>query len=505
MRIFVDNYRVRIRTVRTSSGKYALQVVSKHQDKLTVHKHIGSYGTDDEKSILLLKAKAFIDSRDDIQHDLFEKQPLFSHLSDIKITQSQSLFLYRLLSRIYETLGLNIFTDKVVRDLIIARVYKPVSKRETIDILEDSFGKTYSLKTIYRHLKKAIDHGVKEKFQSALISFAKKGLNDSLHLVFYDVTTLAFDSHAKAGLKDFGYSKDHRFQDVQIVVGLVVNRDGFPLYFDVFNGKTFEGKTFITVVEKVKNILNNPNLVVVADAAMISHINIEELDKRHIGFIVGARLANLPSKLQIQISSNIQGSDLKTTIVKYLNHRLICQYLSSRAVKDRSDRDKQIEKAKNIILSPSRISSRFRFVKTMNGKYEVNDTLIEKSKLLEGIKGYLTNTDLDEAEVISRYHDLWRIEKAFRITKTDLEARPIFLRLDKTITCHLIIVFAGLAIARYLEIKTNMSIKRILKIAGKILTHKVIVKKTGETGFIETTIEDLKLRGQLEKLRVLGH
>jgi len=141
----------------------------------------------------------------------------------------------------------------------------------------------------------------------------------------------------------------------------------------------------------------------------------------------------------------------------------------------------------------------------MNGKYEVNDTLIEKSKLLEGIKGYLTNTDLDEAEVISRYHDLWRIEKAFRITKTDLEARPIFLRLDKTITCHLIIVFAGLAIARYLEIKTNMSIKRILKIAGKILTHKVIVKKTGETGFIETTIEDLKLRGQLEKLRVLGH
>jgi len=141
----------------------------------------------------------------------------------------------------------------------------------------------------------------------------------------------------------------------------------------------------------------------------------------------------------------------------------------------------------------------------MNGKYEVNDTLIEKSKLLEGIKGYLTNTDLDEAEVISRYHDLWRIEKAFRITKTDLEARPIFLRLDKTITCHLIIVFAELAIARYLEIKTNMSIKRILKIAGKILTHKVIVKKTGETGFIETTIEDLKLRGQLEKLRVLGH
>lgn len=496
---------MRIRTVKTSSGSFAIQVVSKRLGKLTIHKHIGSYKTDSEKSTLLLKAKVFIDTHDNIQTDLFEKQSIFSNLSDVKITQSQSLFLYRLLSRAYDTLGLNIFTDEVVRDLIVTRVYKPVSKRETIDILDDSFGKTYSLKTIYRHLRAAVDQGIKDQFQKALINFAKVGLKDSLHLVFYDVTTLAFDSHAKAGLKDFGYSKDHRFQDVQIVVGLVVNRDGFPLYFDVFNGKTFEGKTFISVVEKVKKLLNNPDLVVIADAAMISRINIEELDKRKVGFIVGARLANLPIKLQEQISGSVQGSDLKTTTVKYLGHRLICQYLTSRAAKDKSDREKQIEKAKIIISSPSRISSRFRFVQTVNGKYEVNSTLIEKAKRLEGIKGYLTNTNLTESTVIERYHDLWRIEKAFRITKTDLEARPIFLQLDKTITCHLIIVLAGLAIVKYLEIKTNMSIKRILKIAGKVLTHKVTVIKTGETKFIETTIEDPELCGQLEKLRVLGH
>lgn len=122
-------------------------------------------------------------------------------------------------------------------------------------------------------------------------------------------------------MKDFGFSKDHRFQDIQIIVGLVVNRDGFPLYFDVFNGKTFEGKTFISVVMKVKTLLENPDLVVIADAAMISRINIEELDKRNIGFIVGARLANVPVKLQEQISQNVLGQDLKTTAVSYLNHR----------------------------------------------------------------------------------------------------------------------------------------------------------------------------------------
>jgi len=337
------------------------------------------------------------------------------------------------------------------------------------------------------------------------INFAKVGLKDDLRLVFYDVTTLAFDSHAKVGLKDFGFSKDHRFQDVQVVVGLVVNRDGFPLYFDVFNGKTFEGKTFVSVVEKVKKLLDNPDLVVIADAAMISRINVEELDKRKVGFIVGARLANLPIKLQEQISSNLQGSDLKTTTVKYLGHRLICQYSSSRATKDRSDREKQIEKAKTIISSPSRISSRFRFIQTVNGKYEVNNILIEKAERLEGIKGYLTNTNLTESTVIERYHDLWRIEKAFRITKTDLEARPIFLRLDKTITCHLIIVFAGLAIVRYLEIKTNMSIKRILKIAGKVLTHEVTNSQTGEKAMIETTIIDEELKQKIALLNSLGH
>jgi transposase len=494
---------MRIRIVPTFKGKYTVQVVSKYLGRLTVHKHLGTFVTEIEKQNLIKKAKEYIKAQTG-QEELFSI-PQNLQLKNVVITQSRPLFLYRLLSRVYNLFGFDKYDDSLIRDLIVARVYQPVSKRETKEVISDSFGINYSLITIYRHLKKAIDHNLKDQFQESLINFAKLRLNDDLRLVFYDVTTLAFDSHAKAGLKDFGYSKDHRFQDVQVVVGLVVNRDGFPLYFDVFNGKTFEGKTFVSVVEKVKKLLNNPDLVVIADAAMISRINVEELDKRHVGFIVGARLANLPIKLQEQISDNVQGSDLKTTTVKYLGHRLICQYSISRASKDKSDREKQIEKAKIIISSPSRISSRFRFVQTVNGKYEVNNTLIEKAKRLEGIKGYLTNTNLTESTIIERYHDLWRIEKAFRITKTDLEARPIFLRLDKTITCHLIIVFAGLAIVRYLEIKTNMSIKRILKIAGKVLTHEVTNSQTGEKALIETTIIDEELKQKVELFNSLGH
>lgn len=495
---------MRIRTVKTKSGSFAIQVVSKHHGKLTVRKHIGSYKTEREKTPLIFAANLFIRDHDNIQQNLWDHEESFRP-TDVKITRSQPLFLYRLLSSIYDQLGLSCLDNDLIKDLILARIYQPVSKRETVDILTDAFGKQYSLKTVYRHLKNAIDQGVKEKFQKALITFAQEQLHDSLRLVFYDVTTLAFDSQAKKGLKDFGFSKDHRFHDVQIVVGLVVNYQGFPLYFDVFNGKTFEGKTFVSVVENIRTLLKNPDLIVIADAAMISRINVEELDKRGVGFIVGARLRNLPVELQDQISKEILGHDLKTTIVSYLNHRLICQYQSNRAGKDRSDREKQIEKANKVIAQPSQMHGRFRFVESVNGKYSLNNTLIEKAQKLEGIKGYLTNTKLDTETVIDRYHDLWRVEKSFRITKSDLEARPIFLQLDKTIICHLIVVFAGLAISRFLEIKTDMSIHQIVKVAQKVLTHKVTILQTGETGFVETTIEDPIICGQLEKLRVLEH
>lgn len=495
---------MKIRIVKTPSGKFGVQVVTRSGKNFILHKQIGSAQTDEEKQLLISQAQKYIHVHDP-QQNIFDDKGTFSTLEEIKITRSQPLFLYRLLRSVYNQLGLNVFDDPVIRDLIVARIYRPVSKMEIVDILEDSFGCRYSLKTVYRHLKKAIENNLQDRFQTALITFAKRSLNDSLRLVFYDVTTLAFDSQAKVGLKDFGFSKDHRFQDVQIIIGLVVNRDGFPLYFDIFKGSTFEGKTFVPVVEKIKKLLGSSHLTVIADAAMISRVNIEELHKKGIGFIVGARLGNVPKKLQEEISRGILGIDQKVTTVNYLNHRLVCQYVNSRAAKDRSDREKQIERAKAIISSPAKITGRFRFVETVNGRYEVNNELIEKAKMLEGIKSYLTNTDLDEQTIIDRYHDLWQIEKSFRITKSDLEARPIFHQLDATIASHLIIVFAGLAISRYLEIKTGMSLRRILKITQKVLTHKVVIPKTGQSALIETKIEDPILCGQLEKLKSLEY
>lgn len=494
---------MRTRIVPTGSGKKAVQVVSKRYGRLTVHKHIGTFGSQEEKLQLLGKAQSFI-AETTGQVSLLDVLSTFRP-SEIKITENRPLFLYQLLSSIYDKLGFGKCSDLLIKDLVIARIWAPASKRETREILSESFGRNWSLITIYRHLKVSLKAGLKDTFQKALIEFAGNDLGDNLRLVFYDVTTLYFESAAKVGLKDFGFSKDHRPMDTQIVVGLVVNRDGFPLYFDIFQGNSFEGHTFVPVIKNIQQLLGNTNLVVIADAAMISQDNIDKLIAENIGFVVGARVSNLPANLIDSISSQLNSRDGEVTVTTYRNQRLICEYSSKRAAKDKSDRLKQIAKAEVAISHPSKITNRFRFVKAEGQTVSLNQNLVNKAEKLEGIKGYLTNTGLPEQTVIDRYHDLWRIENSFRITKSDLEARPIFHRLDETIKAHLVIIFAGLAIAKYIEIKSGMSIAKALKLAGKVLTQKVTNITTGESAYVETTIEDPILKEKIDLLKSLGH
>ena len=494
---------MRVRQVKTGSGKYALQVVSKRLGKLTVHKHIGSYQTEQEKEILREKAHEYI-QRSTGQLNLLEQINAVS-LSDIVITRSRPVFAYWLLSSVYDRLGFSRYPDLLIKDLIIARLYQPASKARLQEAIYESLDRYYGQRTIYRHLKEMLNKGVKEQFQQALIGFAKLKFKDPLRLVFYDVTTLYFESQVKTDLKDFGFSKDHRATETQVVIGLVVNKDGFPLYFDIFAGSTFEGHTLIPVVQGIKKLLKARKLIVIADAAMISKDNIEKLADAKIFFIVGARLANIPEKLIDSIAITLNKTDGKIITQNYREQRLVCQYSQKRANKDKSDREKQLKKAREAISAPSKITQRFKFVKTEGRKPVLNTKLVTKAKKLEGIKGYLTNTDLSEQTIIDRYHDLWHVEKSFRITKSDLEARPIFHRLSETIKAHLIIVFAGLAISKYLEIKTGMSIERILRIANKVLTHTIINSKTGESAEKETTIEDPMLKQLVESLRAVGN
>lgn len=488
----------------TASGKQAVQVVSKRAGVVRVHKHIGSYANEAERVLLYERAHDFI--RESTGQISFADYQTSTALADVAVTQSRPLFSYDLLSRCYDKLGFNRYADPVIKDLVIARLYHPASKRGLHEYIHESLGRQYSLRTVYRHLKHSLRDGMKERFQEALIAFAKQDLGDSLQLVFYDVTTLYFDSQVKTALKDFGFSKDHRSADTQIVIGLVVNRQGFPLYFDVFPGKTFEGHTLIDVIENIRALLDASELVVVADAAMLSQDNVDRLVAKGIKFIVGARLANLSVNLIDRIYAQLNKQDNNIAAFIYRGQRLICHYSEKRAYKDRNDRIRQVERAKALIDKPARITGRYRFVKKAKDlTYSVNAELVEKATKLEGVKGYVTNTHLDSQVVMDRYHDLWHIENSFRITKSDLEARPIFHRLDETIKAHMVLVFAELAISKYLEQTTGMSIKKVLQYSNRILTHTIVNTKTGEKTNKETTIENPHVKEVIENLRALGH
>ena len=203
---------LRTRVVRTGSGNQALQVVSKVGERLTVHKHIGSFSTEAGKLALMSKARAYIETVSQ-QPDMFEAYASEQLLKRIAITRSQPLFAYQLFSSLYDKLGFSAYDDAVIKDLVIARVYRPSSKLAAQEILSDSFNIDYSIRTIYRHVGQALKAGIQTTYQKALVSFARDTLGDELRLVFYDVSTLYFDSQLKTELKDFGFSKDHRPAD----------------------------------------------------------------------------------------------------------------------------------------------------------------------------------------------------------------------------------------------------------------------------------------------------
>jgi transposase len=309
-------------------------------------------------------------------------------------------------------------------------------------------------------------------------------------LLFYDVTTLYFETFQEDALRKNGFSKDNKSQQPQIVVALMVSKEGFPIGYEVFAGNTFEGHTIIPVVKKfiIKNGVKN--LTVVADAAMISAENIQALQDNDIHYIVGARLANLSVETIEEIDKKILREEGKSIRIKTDTGYLICDYSSRRYRKDKQEMERQIEKAKDMIAHPSK-RKKIKFIRAKQQQPELNEKLIDKTQKLLGIKGY--HTDLEQSvisneRIIERYHELYKIEQAFRITKSDLQTRPIFHHREEPIKLHLLICFMALVLSKHIELKGNISIQKFMHEAKKITEARLKNKITGEQYRLNTNI-----------------
>lgn len=484
---------LKVRTTKTASGKTAVQVVFRQNHQTIIEKHIGTADNDDNLKNLIKLADQFIFEKNQIT-------PLFPELwkestrgqglvsiENLKVTRVSHLFAYEFFSKIYELNGFNSLDSRLLKDLVIIRTIEPASKLKSLNLLNKYFGFKYTPNIVYKNLK--IIRKLKPEAEAQAVEYAKKHLGFDFSLVFYDVTTLYFEAFHDDELRKCGFSKDSKSNQPQILIALVVNEDGYPIACQMFEGNKFEGHTFIPTVLKLKRTYNISNLTIVADAAMLSFDNIKELKSCGLSYIVGARIANLSSKLIKEISSTInhqEGVYFKTITDHGL---LICDWSKKRAAKDKGDRTKQLKKAHRQIQEPSSFK-KLKFIKEeTKSKFILNQELIDQNEILEGIKGYYTNLQpgqVNEKLIIARYKELWQIEKSFRIAKSDLLARPIFHRKKENIEAHILIVFISLCLAKSVELKTNLSLKKIREVVWEIvdvelqdgLTGKKFVKRT---------------------------
>lgn len=451
----------RIRTVRTASRATAVQVVWYEKNKTKIAKHIGSAKNDDELKMLISSAEHYIHEHEP-QLSLFNESVSQSvSFEKIEATAVSHCFARDVLLSIAKQCYLDQL-EPIYLDLAIMRIIEPCSKIRTLQLLEQYFKITYT-RYVYERLPKLLDYH--SLIETAAIKTAKS-FNSSFSLLLYDVTTLYFETHKPDdALQARGFSKDDKSKQPQIVIGLLVTEQGFPLIHAVFKGNTFEGHTMLSIVKKFQTKYVTEKPIIVGDAAMLSQKNREELQKEGYRYIVGARLSNTKPTLLKSIVDNLPKKDGATVRVSNLNaaYEIVCTYSDARYRKDKREMDKQIEKAKTL-LARQEPGRRAKFVKKENAKYLFDDTLKQKTELLLGIKGYCTNIPesiLSNEKIVEHYHSLWQVEHAFRMSKSDLQARPIFHHSHDAIRAHILICFIGLMIGKYIEIKTGRSLRRV--------------------------------------------
>jgi len=470
-----------VRKKKNASKSISVQIISKDKGCYKVIKTIGS------ATILQDIERLEQLARQEIKN-LTKQQELFVSEND-KLVEEAFLSLQNtnirtvgpelIFGKIYDYIGFKQLKEEMFRHLVISRLAFPLSKLKTVEYIHRYQGVKLEISSVYRFLDK-LQNKLKDQVEQIVFNHTKEVLQGGIGVVFYDMTTLYFEAGDEDDLRKTGFSKDGKHQNPQIFLGLLVALGGYVIGYDIYEGNTYEGHTLIPFIEKIskKFSLNKP--VVIADAGLLSKINIEALERESYEYIIGARLKNESEKIKTQILKNTYADGTTIGIEKDNNRRLIISYSDKRAAKDQYNRKRGLRRLEKRIksgrLTKSSINNRgYNKYLKLEGEVsiEIDYDKFKQDKVWDGLKGYLTNTKLDNSQVIENYGNLWHIERAFRMSKTDLRIRPIYHRLRDRIEAHICIAFSAYSIYKDLERvlkKENSSLS--LKKAAEI-THNM--------------------------------
>lgn len=481
----------KIRTTKTASGKTAVQVINYVNRQVNVLKHIGSADKIDELISLKEQARIWITDEMGIRGLFKEEDHFHKHYQYLGFLY---LYAYEFLEKIYIKFNFHNHLSVLFKDLTIARILEPKSKRDSLEFLNTFLNKTHSENVLYKAITH-YDNKLKDIMEKEVVDMAKKDFGFDFSFVLYDVTTLYFESFKNDAFKRPGFSKDNKHNQPQIVIGLIVTKEGFPISYQIFKGNTFEGNTFLPIILDFKKKYNIESLTVVADSAMLSKQNLDQLVGKGFNYIIAGRLANLKETLINQIDKQIKRVDGKS--IRLGN--LIVDYSSKRYVKDKRELDKQVEKAKWLANTETEKITNIKYLRNDKARQYLNQELIDKHAKLLGLKGYVTNlSGQNNRKIIDYYHNLFKIEHAFRIAKSDLEARPVYHHKEESIKNHMLICFLALTISVYLELKNKRSIASIVEILKSVTDAKILNKLSNK--IILNRVEDYGKAENLEKM-----
>jgi len=470
-----------VRTVKTASGATAVQIVWSSTRGARKIEHLGS--AHDEQQLAALRASGeekIAAGQTALDLGIGEAPPA----GPLPITASRMAVLWDTLDSAYRRLGFDTATgsDAVFRDLVLARIIEPTSKLDSLRVLEEVGQVPPSYRTITRRLPVYAKSAWRQVLSAACADHAGIG---PATLLLYDVTTLYFETDTEDEFRKPGFSKERRLEP-QITVGLLTDPAGFPLQIEAFEGNRAETTTMLPTIEAftAAHQLEAGQVTIVADAGMVSAANKQALEAVGLRFIIGERLGASVPWIIADRHKRHPGQEPDDQMVltqpipagpsdRRRDHVVYYQYRAARARRTLKGIDEQIAKAQSAVDGKIPVK-RNRFVTIKDAKKSINRDLETRNRTLAGWKAYVTNIDAPTPEfVIGSYHQLWRIEKSFRMTKSDLAARPIYHRLRERIDAHLTIVFAALAITRLIEGRTGWSIKKFITTARRYRTIEI--------------------------------
>ncbi|MCL4376865.1 MAG: IS1634 family transposase [Actinobacteria bacterium] len=368
----------------------------------------------------------------------------------------------------------NKMTGEVFKNIVLARVANPASKKASVLKLEEDFGLTINLDSVYRMMDKIDDPAI-ERLKKITCEDTAGLLGQKINVIFYDATTIYFESFTEDEFKANGFSKDHKHNQPQVLLALMVTTDGLPVDYEVFAGNTFEGSTLIASLAKVRQKYDIEKVVFVADSAMLSKENIAELESLKEGcfsYIVGARLKNLNAGLKSRILDINNYKEIKPGLrigqFDMPGKKLIVSFSAKRARRDALDRKKaleklkaRLEKSKSIKANISNTSCR-KYLKIQgSSKIEIDKDKIEADSLWDGLHGVVTNSDLNPADVLEKYKELYNVEAAFRVTKHDLAVRPVYHWKAGRIKAHIAICYCAYSLVKQMHYRVRLQYKKI--------------------------------------------